>query len=221
MSGLNKSKHLILKRLIPLFLTIIMMSSSLPINVLAESKIFSETNFSQELIDELQILCGDDYDAEDMLMEMYKAGLVDRYGNPSIESIFDIDGVSMTKEEVIELSADKKDNEPVTIDGIESTWGDIKALIAISELMDDIRAYEEGGFEITPEHEAGLKSLNQYMQTDDFFEAFAAATGSIYVDETLDGRYTINTSTSKEIIERYALDTRLGAYTFPKSKILI
>jgi hypothetical protein len=111
---------------ISLILAVVMVIGLLPASALAAEL---APGYDPELVAEIQALCGDSYDAEKLLDRMYDQGLVDKKGNLTLQDSFDVDGTTMTADE-LKLEAVKHDaDDAVAIDGVSVTWGEIQTLL--------------------------------------------------------------------------------------------
>ena len=125
----------------------------------------TSTAFSQELVDYLTALYGEE-GARLVLESLYEMGLIDRYGNFLTYSVV-LDGKELSRAELEELLADPETDltRECTVDGQAITLQDVKTMLEIEKELERIRAtYYEPGVKMTDDHKATLQSLIEQLQ---------------------------------------------------------
>ncbi len=163
-----------LRSLLALFLSMIMVVSSIPVQAFAFAGSDNERDdlapaFTQEAIDLMQEVCGDGYNAEDVLTALYLMGAVDRNGMPILENTFRVNGKNVTADELRAMAnshlTDKED-ETVEVDGEVFTWSQIRSLFAISDMNAYVTAAKDMGIALNDEaHIEIANSLIKWLAT--------------------------------------------------------
>lgn len=125
----------------------------------------ASTAFSQELIDYLTALYGEE-GARLVLESLYEMGLIDRYGNFLTYSVV-LDGQELSRAELETLLADPDTDltRECTVDGQTITLQDVKTMLDIEKELERIRAtYYDPDVEMTDAHKATLQSLIDQLQ---------------------------------------------------------
>lgn len=100
--------------------------------------VIATPHFTEEAVSAMQDVCGDMYNARDVLGALYLLGAVDEYGMPSLSDSYVVNGVNMNTAQLREAANshlyDKVD-ESVTVDGVDLTWSEVRSLFAVAEMQ--------------------------------------------------------------------------------------
>lgn len=122
----------------------------------------SRIHFSKEMIDALQEACGDDYDAETVLMTLYEQGLIDNYGEVIPKEYYNINGVMMTEAQLRTEAMQHAIDEEVVAEGDAMTWGDLQSLLLYKEyalvVQEFARALKNGELDMSDPTRANLRN---------------------------------------------------------------
>ncbi len=147
------------KRCLALLLVVALAVPNTGLQIFASSK-EKEVQYSQEVINEMEKLCSDEEDPIEVLDTLQKHGLVDETGMPIVGSTFDVDGIKMTEEELIE-EAKKHETGTVFIDGIELEWVNIRYLLYYKYALQEVAEYADLNYTIDESNEeAYIESLS-------------------------------------------------------------
>ncbi len=148
---MDKHKHFIskiykkyVKRILALSLVVLTLMTSVPSVAFAKpveanrSVTVTTPHFTESAIAAMQEVCGETYNARDVLGALYLLGAVDEYGMPSLSDSYVVNGVNMNTAQLREAANshlyDKVD-ESVTVDGVDLTWSEVRSLFAVAEMQ--------------------------------------------------------------------------------------
>ncbi|WP_113671459.1 S-layer homology domain-containing protein [Vallitalea guaymasensis] len=148
----------------------ILFTAVFPLDILAWVSVtkYNSTLENQELLNTLNRMYGDDLDAEKMLEEMKKLGILNQEGD-FVSSKIKVDGQMMTLEEIQELlnHEDVDLDKVVYVDDIPITLANLQIMIDIEYKINDIRKkYFESDVILTKDHFEALDSLEKQINTE-------------------------------------------------------
>ena len=134
----------LITRMITFVMVAVMVINSTSISALADTGINSMSkstvnvqNFDPSMVATIENIVQDKETAETIMQELYKTGLVDATGKPVANRFFDVDGKTMSMDE-LRAAADAHvldESAAVSIDGYEVTWGYVRSLLAIRTFL--------------------------------------------------------------------------------------
>ena len=159
------------KRFLALLLAVTLAVPNVNMSVHASEKGIETTkaaDYDEALVAELQNLCQDGEDAVQILDTLRNYGLVDEKGMPKTNETFLVNDTEMTEEELIEEAERHKDGE-VQIDGIETTWKELNALLSVKKSIQELTDFMDTDVIIDDsnreEYQASLESLQAQLMS--------------------------------------------------------
>lgn len=123
----------------------------------------------QAILDELTVLFGDEGAAREALNQLISLGLVDQNGRPRTGLKIEMEGRSLTLDQMKDLlAAEGTDlSRKVTVDGVTLTLGDLKVMLQIEAQLELMQQMLLGnGVALTAQHRASLQSLLAQIETE-------------------------------------------------------
>ncbi|MCT4687271.1 S-layer homology domain-containing protein [Vallitalea sp.] len=147
----------------------ILFTAVFPLDTLARVSVTKHNSIdkNQELLNTLNKMYGDDIDAEKMLEEMKKLGILSDAGD-FVSSKIKVDGQMMTLEEIQEYLSDEDIDfdKVVYVDDTPITLANLQIMIDIEYKLDEIRKkYFESDVKLTEDHLEALDSLEKQINT--------------------------------------------------------
>ncbi|MCQ2431534.1 MAG: hypothetical protein MJ175_02895, partial [Clostridia bacterium] len=161
------------RNVLAMILAMLTLFSAVPVNVLAWTAADNRSRtdapvFSEAAISAMQEVCGDQYDAVDVLGALYQMGAVDETGMPILADSYVVDGQTVNTAELRAMAdshlTDAEDTA-VTVDGTVLTWGEIRSIFAVSDMEEYLRAAEENGIAMNDDdHIVTANSLMKWLE---------------------------------------------------------
>ncbi len=224
-----KALRRISKRIVAVLLMVSMVVSLLPNNLVAYAD-EKTAQFDEAFIEELASISGSREEAITILNTLYDNGYIDDSGNPIKGETFNVNGTTVSRDDFIKMAKEKDSSVAVTIDGIETTWGEMSQLIYLNELLEAIQYLKNDDTVLTQEHKNTMQSFSDYfnsgkmmqtLMTDKNFSLFGAGE-AITVEKLFltqsgdtandDGTYSYvvdQANTSSDVINKYAIPTNI------------
>lgn len=198
------------KRIISLFLAVVLVFSVIPVSALAAVRdlLGNDPAVNQAILNELDALTGGSGAEAAAVLEQY--GLLDENGQLNVDETINLNGEAMTLDEVMALLADPSTDltEVGYVDGTPIALGDLKTIVEIEQELKRIQETYFSDRAFSGEAVENLNSLLDQMETSGISLQSDAATlsgqsGYIPLDLTL----TLDDSSSKISSEPFSLSS--------------